>query len=108
MNNRVSRPMSSSERRPTMPKSTSPISSTLLITSTLAGCGSPWKAPCLKIISIQVLATLFASVRSGGELPSQHVGVPALRVVVELGVDRGGEPVHHGAHVYEVERPHPF
>ena len=56
MNSRVSFDMSSSVSFPARPKSTSPIRSGLS-TSTFAGCGSPWKKPCRKIIVIHASVT---------------------------------------------------
>ncbi len=55
MKSRVSRDMSRSVSFPASPKSTSPIRSGES-TRMFAGCGSPWKNPCRKIIVIHVSA----------------------------------------------------
>ena len=61
----------SSSRRPTRPKSTSPIARPPSRTSMFAGCGSPWKIPWRKIIAIHVSATSRASsARSSWARPS--------------------------------------
>ncbi len=62
MKSRVSFDMSSSVSFPDSPKSTRPIrsgDSTMMF----AGCGSPWKKPCRKIIVIHVSAIRYASRR---------------------------------------------
>ena len=60
-NSLVSRDMSSSVSFPIAPKSTSPIPSPSGITSTFAGCGSPWKKPWRNTIVIHASATTSAS-----------------------------------------------
>ena len=48
----VSFDMSSSVSFPTAPKSTRPIAPACVGKRMFAGCGSPWKKPCRKIIVI--------------------------------------------------------
>ena len=53
--------MSSSVSFPIAPKSTSPITSPSGMTSTFAGCGSPWKKPWRNTIVIHAPVTTSAS-----------------------------------------------
>ena len=96
----VSFVMSSSVSVPTAPKSTRPTAPACVGRRMFAGCGSPWKKPCRKIIVIHASVIRYASSRRSSSVVVDEVDVGELDPVDPF------ERQHPGPRVLPVDLRH--